>query len=128
MFKMLGPAVAGVLIGVFGEPGPAFLVDGVTFAVSIWCLLVMEARSETARENGDTGTIVAEIREGFRYVRTQVWLWGTFLAATLAYLIFLGPAEVLLPFVVEGGDGRFGVRVRARLRDGRDRRDARPRS
>ena len=23
MFKMLGPAVAGVLIGVFGEPGPA---------------------------------------------------------------------------------------------------------
>jgi hypothetical protein len=30
-----------------------------------------------------------------------VWLWGTFLAATLAYLIFWGPAEVLLPFVVK---------------------------
>jgi hypothetical protein len=45
--------------------------------------------------------MVSEIREGFRFVRTQTWLWGTFLAATLAYLIFWGPAEVLLPFIVK---------------------------
>ena len=45
--------------------------------------------------------MLTEIKEGFRYVRTQVWLWGTFLAATLAYLIFWGPAEVLLPFIVK---------------------------
>ena len=30
-----------------------------------------------------------------------MWLWGTFLAATLAYLIFWGPSEVLLPFIVK---------------------------
>ncbi len=42
-----------------------------------------------------------EIREGFRFVRSRVWLWGTFLAATLAYLIFWGPSEVLLPFIVK---------------------------
>jgi MFS family permease len=100
-YRMLGPAVAGALIAAFGEPGPAFLADGVTFAVSIYCLLLMKARTETGRETGDSGSLLAEIREGFRYVRTQVWLWGTFLAATLAYLIFLGPAEVLMPFVVK---------------------------
>jgi DHA3 family tetracycline resistance protein-like MFS transporter len=100
-FRMLGPAVAGALIAAFGEPGPAFLADAATFAVSICCLLLMNARTDAAREIGEHGTILAEIGEGFRYVRTQVWLWGTFLAATLAYLIFLGPAEVLMPFVVK---------------------------
>ena len=99
-FRMLGPAVAGVLIGVFGEPGPPFLVDGVTFAVSICCLLLMKGRPK-ARDGDDAETLLAEIREGFRFVRKQVWLWGTFLAATIAYLIFLGPAEVLMPFVVK---------------------------
>ena len=34
-------------------------------------------------------------------MRSRVWLWGTFLAATLAYLIFWGPSEVLLPFIVK---------------------------
>jgi hypothetical protein len=45
--------------------------------------------------------MVKEIKEGLTYVKTQTWLWGTFLAATLAYLIFWGPAEVLLPLLVK---------------------------
>jgi hypothetical protein len=40
------------------------------------------------------------LKEGFWFVRHHVWLWGTFLAATFAYLLFMGPTEVLLPFVV----------------------------
>jgi MFS family permease len=99
-FRMVGPAVGGWLIAIFGHPGPAFLADGVTYAISITCLLLMRSPS-SLREGSDHGSMVSEIREGFRYVRTQVWLWGTFLAATLAYLIFWGPAEVLLPFVVK---------------------------
>ena len=43
----------------------------------------------------------------------RVWLWGTFLAATLAYLIFWGPAEVLLPYIVKkemgGSAGELGL-------------------
>ena len=46
-------------------------------------------------------TAFQDIKEGFRFVRSRVWLWGTFLAATLAYLIFWGPSEVLLPFIVK---------------------------
>jgi hypothetical protein len=41
-----------------------------------------------------------------------VWLWGTFTAATLTYLLFLGPTEVLLPFIVKNdlhaGAGSLG--------------------
>ena len=30
-----------------------------------------------------------------------MWLWATFASAAIAYLLFMGPAEVLLPFVVK---------------------------
>jgi MFS family permease len=100
-FRMVGPALGGWLIAAFGgRCGGAFLLDGATFAVSAVCLLSMRAHRAPGEGRPST-SMVSEIREGFRYVRTQVWLWGTFLAATLAYLIFWGPAEVLLPFIVK---------------------------
>jgi len=37
---------------------------------------------------------------GIRFVRSRVWLWGTFTAATVSYLMFIGPTEVLLPYVI----------------------------
>lgn len=101
-FRMIGPALGGGLIAAFGgRCGGAFLVDGATFALSAVCLLSMRSLRAAAAEARPPFSMVSEIREGFRYVRTQVWLWGTFLAATLAYLIFWGPAEVLLPFIVK---------------------------
>jgi MFS family permease len=100
-FRMLGPALGGWMIAVLGSAGDAFLADAVTFAISIACLALMRRRPTTRGPEDRAASMVSEIREGFRYVRTQVWLWGTFLAATLAYLIFWGPAEVLLPFVVK---------------------------
>ena len=30
-----------------------------------------------------------------------MWLWGTLISAAVAYLLFLGPVEVLLPYVVK---------------------------
>jgi hypothetical protein len=33
-------------------------------------------------------------------VRGHVWLWATFATAAVAYLLFMGPAEVLLPLPV----------------------------
>jgi DHA3 family tetracycline resistance protein-like MFS transporter len=105
-YRMLGPALGGWLIAAFGgQAGEAFLVDGVTFGVSVACLVLMRSRSAPA-DPGTGTSMLSEIKEGFHYVRTKVWLWGTFLAATLAYLIFWGPAEVLLPFVVKEEMGR----------------------
>ena len=42
-----------------------------------------------------------DIRTGLVYVRRHVWLWATFATAAVAYLLFMGPAEVLLPFLVK---------------------------
>jgi hypothetical protein len=109
---MVGPALGGALIAIFGTPGDAFLVDGVTFSISVACLILMR-RHPPLGEAEERTSMVAEIKEGLGYVKTQTWLWGTFLAATLAYLVFWGPAEVLLPLVVKndmhGSAGQLGV-------------------
>jgi MFS family permease len=108
--RMLGPAIGGWLIAAWGgRPGPAFLLDALTFALSIVCVALMRARVADRGAEPEGFSAIREIREGFRYVRSQTWLWGTLLAATLAYLIFWGPSEVLLPFLVKnemGGTAR----------------------
>lgn len=102
-WHLAGPAIGGVVVGVLGA-GAAFLIDAGTFAVSIWALCLIKTRPGQQSEASD-GSIFGEVAEGFRYVRQRVWLWGTFLAATVAYLFFLGPIEVLLPFVVRNEMG-----------------------
>jgi DHA3 family tetracycline resistance protein-like MFS transporter len=68
-----------------------------------------------AQAKATSGPAVAtasrELREGWSYVRKHVWLWGTFASASVAYLLFLGPAEVLLPFMVKHVLGGSGVQL-----------------
>ena len=45
--------------------------------------------------------MLAEIREGFRFVRSEMWIWGTLVCASLFLLVYLGPWDVLLPYVVK---------------------------
>jgi MFS family permease len=101
--RLLGPAIGGWIIAAFGV-GWAFLIDAASFAVSIACLLCLQRLVPGGRRvqaGDDQPSVWTEIREGFDYVRSRVWLWGTFGAATLAYLVFLGPAEVLLPHLIK---------------------------
>jgi MFS family permease len=112
--RMAGPAVGGILIGAIG-PGAAFLADGATFVVSAGALWMMSVRPRPTIEPpirraglAAAEATTRELREGFSYVRRNVWLWGTFASAGVAYLLFMGPAEVLLPFMVKhvlGGSG-----------------------
>ena len=101
-WRLAGPAIGGAMIAAFGDhAGPAFLVDALTFAVSILSVMMMHPKPLEEGEEETHSSALHEVREGFRYVRSHVWLWGTFLAATIAYLLFMGPSEVLLPFVVK---------------------------
>lgn len=110
--RLLGPALGGWIIAALGV-GWAFIVDAASFLVSIACLLRLgtvrkgqlgEATVHTqgaAQDEPEGASIWADIAEGFAFVRSDVRLWGTFAAATLAYLVFLGPAEVLLPYLIK---------------------------
>jgi MFS family permease len=111
--RLAGPALGGVLVGVLG-PGSAFLADGATFivsAASLWAMSASAAARAPALEPQLDLAIDGQLREGFSYVRRHVWLWGTFASAGIAYLLFMGPTEVLLPFMVKHVLGGNGVQL-----------------
>ena len=94
--RLAGPAVGGWLVAV--SAGAAFAVDVASFVVSGLAVLAMRPPA-TARRDAEPA--LAALVAGLRFVRRRVWLWGTLLSAALAYLAFLGPTEVLLPYVVK---------------------------
>ncbi len=96
-FRLAGPALGGWMIAGLGV-GTAFALDAVSFAVSASVVLSMRVHAP-AGAGGDS--MLTDIRQGWAFVRSNVWLWGTLLSAAIAYLLFLGPVEVLLPYVVK---------------------------
>lgn len=102
--QIFGPMLGGVAIAAVGA-GWAFAADAGTFAVSVGCLLAMRRavaiRPAEAAAEQPAESLWQEMREGIGYVRKHIWLWGTFLSATFTYLLFVGPTEVLLPYVVK---------------------------
>jgi MFS family permease len=97
--RMLGPAIGGMLVGAAGA-GAAFALDSGSFAVSAVALLFMRP-AVVARDGAGAGSVVSDLRDGWRFVRERRWLWVTFASAAVAYLLFMGPVEVLVPYVVK---------------------------
>jgi DHA3 family tetracycline resistance protein-like MFS transporter len=96
--RLAGPALGGVLIDVAGI-GAGFVLDAATFAVSACALLAMSHRAPAHRTI--ERSVSADIRAGLRYVRSHSWIWVPLACAAIAYLCFMGPAEVLLAFRVK---------------------------
>ena len=95
--RLVGPVVGGALVAV--SAGFAFALDAVSFAATFAAVLAIKPRVRAEAESHPSAA--AALAEGLRFVRSRTWLWGTLLSAAIAYLVFLGPAEVLLPFVVK---------------------------
>ena len=96
--RLAGPAIGGALVAGVGA-GAAFTVDAVSFAGSLLALLALPAPGRPQAEH--RGSSLGALKEGLGFVRRRVWLWGTLLSAAVAYLLFLGPTEVLLPYLVK---------------------------
>jgi DHA3 family tetracycline resistance protein-like MFS transporter len=105
---LVGPALGGLLVGAFGF-ATAFALDAASFGAAVVTLLAIPSRPRL-REEVRLG-LLADLREGFTYVRTQTWIWGTLLMATVWVLLVLGPFDVLVPFVVKNelGGGAIGA-------------------
>ncbi|MGZ4371930.1 MAG: MFS transporter [Gaiellaceae bacterium] len=95
--RLIGPVAGGALVA--ASTGLAFAIDAASFAACLVAVLVMPRRAGRNVEVQTSG--VAALKEGLRFVRQRVWLWGTLLSAAISYLVFLGPAEVLLPYLVK---------------------------
>jgi MFS family permease len=109
-FRLAGPALGGVVVGALGS-GTAFALDAASFMASAAALLAM--RAPAARPTATGVSLRGDLREGWRFVRRRSWLWATFGSAAIAYLLFMGPFEVLLPLLVkhelEGSAAELGL-------------------
>ncbi len=95
--RLVGPALGGWMVA-FAGSGGAFAIDAGSFVVSMAAVAAIRPVAQSALPVGST---TAAIADGFRFVRSQAWLWVTLLSAAIAYLAFLGPTEALVPFVVK---------------------------
>ena len=65
--RLIGPAIAGLVIGAVGE-GWCFLIDGVSYFAVIASLLLMRIKPLNIRRSA--GSMLEQMREGWDYVRT----------------------------------------------------------
>src|SRR5215210_6782427 len=96
--RLAGPALGGALVAGLGTGG-AFAVDAASFLASTVAVFVMRPPAHPRSEHAESS--LRAVKEGLQFVRRRVWLWGTLGSAAIAYLAFMGPAEVLLPYVVK---------------------------
>lgn len=110
--RLAGPMIGGLLVGAVG-PGWAFIANAATFAVSIACVRAIRSVHNDHEPTTRRNTTAADLRECYRFVRSRVWLWRTLVCSSIACLLFLGPTEVLLPFMVKNdlhaGAGTLGA-------------------
>ncbi len=107
--RLAGPAAGGWIIAAFG-PGIAFAADAASFAAAGVAVLAMRPVPGHAHAGE---SVMADIKTGLHFIRRRTWIWGTLVSAAFAYLLFLGPTEVLLPYVVKnslhGSAGTLGA-------------------
>ena len=98
--RLIGPAIGGYTVAAVG-PGAAFMADGASFLVSAAAVLAIAARVRPEVVGHGVRQTLVEVREGMAFVRATPWVWATLLSAMLSLLVFIGPEEVLLPFLVK---------------------------
>jgi hypothetical protein len=111
-FAFVGPALGGIVVHSVGV-GAAFLVDAASYGVAIAMLALLKPQPAKARTDGERTSMRRDIAEGLRFVRRNVWLWGTLSWAFVALFLVWGPFQVLLPYLVRnelgGSAGDLGL-------------------
>ena len=106
--RLVGPAIAGLLIAAFGE-GWCFLIDGISYFAVIASLLMMHVKPLQVRRTATS--MLEQMREGWDYVRTFRPIRTILLLFGLLSLMGW-PYSVLLPIfagqVLHGGAHTLG--------------------
>lgn len=107
--RLLGPAVAGVLIAAVGE-GWCFAIDAVSYAAVILSILLMRLAAQPQPQK--TTGVFDEMAEGFRYATRSAPIRALLLLLAVSGLAGR-PFAVLLPViareVMHGGAGTLGL-------------------
>ena len=115
--EFVGPAIATALVLGVGA-GEAFAVDAATFVISALLLIRMSPRRREAAAGAEVaggeepGSLVEQLRIGYREVRARAWVWATLLSASATLFLGLAPWFVLGPVIAEdnyGGTDVYGI-------------------
>jgi MFS family permease len=98
--RFLGPALGGVLIGAFGVGSALGTATGV-FLASTLATASIRSRPANASRIREEASLLREMNEGFRFVWAHTWIWATLASWFVSLVLFLGPFQVLVPFVVK---------------------------
>jgi MFS family permease len=106
--RLIGPAIAGVVIGAFGE-GWCFFIDGISYFAVIASLLMMKIRPVDFSRS--KSSMLEQMREGWDYVRGFRPIRTILLLFSLISLMGF-PYSVLLPVfagqILHGGPNTLG--------------------
>ena len=110
--QAIGPALGGLAVALL-DPGLAIGMSAAAFLFSAGCLALMRVDSRPVRSAEEAPSAFSDLREGVAYVRRTPWLWATLTFAFIAVFFFVGPFEVLTPFVITdqvgGGSVEYGI-------------------
>jgi DHA3 family tetracycline resistance protein-like MFS transporter len=100
--RAVGPAVAGMVVGAT-FPTLGAVVVAVLFGIGLLLLVTTRPATKAAVRQLDSERprLLADLRDGFRFMLRTPWLLWTLLFASLFVLVVLGPIEVLLPFIAQ---------------------------
>jgi MFS family permease len=98
--RFAGPAIGGALITAVGT-STGFLVDAGSFLASMAAVLCMRTTPTVSERSTPSGGILREVWTGLMFVRTQRWVANALIASAIGLLFYLGPVQVLLPFLVK---------------------------
>ena len=106
--RLLGPALAGILIAAVGE-GACFLIDGLSYFAVIASLLAMRVEAHPPARS--TASLFDQVKEGWTYVSTFTPIRTVLLS--FAIVSFMGvPYTVLMPVfatrILHGGPHTLG--------------------
>lgn len=109
--RVVGPAIAGSLVGTIGE-APCFFLNGASYLAVVWALVGIPAREPRPSAASDRGDLFS----GLRYVRRQRAL-SALLVALGVVSAFALQANVLMPAFAErtfaGGATAYGLLLTA---------------
>jgi MFS family permease len=109
--RLVGPAIAGVLIAAAGE-GWCFVADALSYGAVIASLLLMRLAPRARPSAAGSGRVLHEMKEGVLYVARFAPIRALLLLLAVVGLMGM-PYTVLLPVIARevlgGGAGTFGT-------------------
>ena len=111
--RLIGPSIAGLLIGFVGE-GVCFLINGLSFIAVIASLLAMNVKERKIKS--DDSNVLENLREGFSYafgfvpIRLILFLLGVISLMGMSYTVLM---PVFARDILKGGPWTLGFLMAA---------------